>query len=126
MGVRTGRILVVDRDRRVRSALRALVGAAGHHVVGEAADATQARRAVADQPTVAVVDPMLPTLGEGCALVRELSTEGIAVLGLSLRPEARCAAEAAGAAAFLTKNCTPEQVLEGLGRLLADSPAPIG
>ncbi|MDX6362107.1 MAG: hypothetical protein QOC85_1110 [Streptomyces sp.] len=127
MGARTGRILVVDRDRRVRAALRTLAHAAGHEVVAEAADVPAARRAIAEQaPALAVVDPMLPTLSEGCALVRELSADGIAVLALSLRATARPATRAAGAAAFLTKNCTPEQVLEGLGRLLDDSAAPIG
>jgi CheY-like chemotaxis protein len=79
MGARTGRILVVDRDRRVRAALRTLAHAAGHEVVAEAADAPAARRAIAEQaPALAVVDPMLPTLSEGCALVRELSADGIA------------------------------------------------
>jgi CheY-like chemotaxis protein len=96
-------------------------------VVAEAADALAARLAIAEQaPALAIVDPMLPTLTEGCALVRELSSDGIAVLALSLRSNARRAARAAGAAAFLTKNCTPEQVLEGLGRLLDDSAAPVG
>jgi two-component system response regulator DesR len=127
MGGTTGRILVVDGDRRVRVALRTLAHAAGHEVVAEAANASEARRAIAERtPVVAVVDPMLPTLTEGCALVRELAADGIAVLALSLRATARPATRAAGAAAFLTKNCTPEQVLEGLGRLLDDSAASIG
>jgi two-component system, OmpR family, phosphate regulon response regulator OmpR len=126
MGGCTGHVLVVDRDQRVRTALGALARAAGHRVV-VAAGAAEARLMVVEQaPTAAVVDPMLPTLAAGCALVRDLSAEGIGVLALSLRREAGRAAREAGAADFLTKNCTPEQVLEGLGRLFADSPAPIG
>ncbi|MDT7649844.1 MAG: hypothetical protein QOI36_1250, partial [Pseudonocardiales bacterium] len=119
MGDHTGRILVVDGDRRVRTALRALARAAGYEVIVEAADVAEARRAVAvEAPAVAVVEPMLPTLSEGCALVHDLAASGVAVLGLSLRPTARPATRAAGATAFLTKNCTPEQVLDGIDRLL--------
>jgi DNA-binding response OmpR family regulator len=127
MGDRADRILVVDSDRRVRTAVRALARAAGHNVIVDAADVAGARRAVADEaPVVAVVEPMLPTLAEGCALVRDLATSGIAVLGLSLRPAARPATRAAGASAFLTKNCTPEQLLDGIDRLLGDSTTWIG
>ncbi len=127
MGDRTGRILVVDGDRRVRTALRALACAAGHDVIVEAADVAEARRAVADDaPVVAVVEPILPTLPEGCALVRDLAASGIAVLALSVRPAARPATRAAGATAFLTKDCTPEQLLGGIDRLLGDSTTQIG
>jgi DNA-binding response OmpR family regulator len=127
MGDRTGRILVVDGDRRVRRALRALAGAVGHDVIVEAADVAEARRAVVDDaPVVAVVEPMLPTLTEGCALVRDLAASGIAVLALSVRPAARPGTCAAGATAFLTKNCTPEQLLDGIDRLLGNGATRIG
>jgi DNA-binding response OmpR family regulator len=116
------RLLLVDDDRRVRRALRTLGAAAGHKAIVEAADATAARsEAIVGETALAVVEPMLPTLAEGCALIRDLDAHGVVVLGLSLRPEARTAACDSGAAAFFTKNCTPEQLLEGIDRLLTHS-----
>lgn len=122
------RLLMVDADPRVRRALRSLARAAGHETVLEAADADEAGR-IADtsggaQPLVAVVEPMLPDLARGCALIHALGGSGVVVLALSLRPEAGPPALGAGAAVFLTKDCTPEHLLEGIERVLRDPATP--
>ncbi|BBG02618.1 MULTISPECIES: response regulator transcription factor [Pseudonocardia] len=117
MAQQAGNLLVADADPRVRRALRTLARAAGPWTVVEAADAEQAHRAA--RPTAAVVEPLLPALAQGCALIRDLTGCGVRVLALSLRAESEPAARAAGATAFLTKSCTPEHLLEGIERMLA-------
>jgi CheY-like chemotaxis protein len=74
------RILIADGDGRVRLALASLFRAAGPlDVVGAVATAAAARAAVALlRPDVVVLDPHLPTLADGLALVRRLSAFGAA------------------------------------------------
>ncbi|MEO6958111.1 MAG: response regulator, partial [Antricoccus sp.] len=69
------RVLVVDDDPRVRAALRRTIALeAGMVMVAAAADSASALRlAGRHNPSVAVVDVLLPEASVGLALVRHLS-----------------------------------------------------
>jgi CheY-like chemotaxis protein len=99
-----GTVVLVDPDRRVRTALRRLVAAAGFDVVTDG------------RPDVAIVEPLVDG---GYELIATLAAQGTAVLALSLREQAEQPSRAAGAVAFLTKTCTPEELLEHLARISA-------
>jgi DNA-binding NarL/FixJ family response regulator len=100
------RVLVVDDDPRVRQAIGNTVALEADMVmVGEAADARTAL-AVADEadPSVALVDVLLPDDVTGLALVGSLSQRpGCAVVAMSVRSGLNLAARRAGALAFVEK-----------------------
>src|SRR5262245_34814154 len=92
-------VLLVDPDRRVRTALRTLLAAAGFTVAGEATKPSAARLMASGRPpSAAVVDP-LPSLACGCALITWLTAEfGTTVVALTSDPRVLKAALGAGAA----------------------------
>jgi DNA-binding NarL/FixJ family response regulator len=116
------RVLIADDQPQVRSALRLLLKQEpGVTVVGEAEDTQQALELAAGQrPDLVLLDwelpgpwvggplknagqRLLPTLRARCPHTK--------VIALSGRPEARKAALAAGADAFVSKGDPPERVL---------------
>jgi DNA-binding NarL/FixJ family response regulator len=108
---------VADDQSKVRYALRVLLGQQpGMNVVGEATDAeellTQAR---AESPDLVLVHWGLHGL-VGCDLVPALRqiNDDLRVVALSARPEARCAALAAGADAFVFKADPPDRLLAAI------------
>lgn len=74
------RVLVIDRDRRVRAALRQLLASEpGLTLGGEAADAASALGQLAAHPPAAVlIDPLLPTAADGTQVVQDLPAWGVA------------------------------------------------
>ena len=110
------RIVLADRQARVRFALRAwLEQQPGLIVVGEAGDATEALSQVAAcQPQVLLLDWALR--GSRLDLLSALHTvcPEIRVIVLSARPEMRCGILTAGADAFVSKTDPPERVLEAI------------
>lgn len=116
-GVRT-RVLVVDGDRRVRTALATLLAAApGFQIVAAVGDApsaiaaTNAAVAAGTPVEVAVVDAQLPDLAGGLSAMRRLSRSRVAVVAISAQANARGQAIAAGAIAFVDKGGAPEHIL---------------
>jgi DNA-binding NarL/FixJ family response regulator len=111
------RVLVVDDDPRVRSALRAfLLAAARVEVVGVADSPTTAVEiARQNRPHVALVDVLLPEAADGIALLRALA-EGmrIPVVATSMDNSLWSTAVAAGAREFLSKGSPPELFLASL------------
>lgn len=108
-------VLLVDADRRVRTALRTLLTAAGFKVTGEAADATSARTEhERGQPDLVVVDPMLPKARDGAGLVQHLVHGSTTVIGLVQDESEAASILTAGATAVLTKGAPPEEVLSVL------------
>jgi DNA-binding NarL/FixJ family response regulator len=100
------RLLVVDDDARVRAAIGLMVALEDDLVmVAEAADATAALAlATGTDPSVGLVDVLLPDEVTGLALVCSLSRRpGCAVVAMSVRGGLREAALAAGAVAFVEK-----------------------
>ena len=109
------RLLLVDRDVRVRAAMSQTVTLEDNLViVAEAADAGQAL-ALADStdPSVALVDLFLPDTATGLRLVRSLSRRpGCAVVAMSGRGGMREAALAAGARALVDKSGDIDAILD--------------
>jgi DNA-binding NarL/FixJ family response regulator len=109
------RVLIADDQLKVRSALKLLLEQDPEvSVVGEAMEAedllAQVRGACADLvlldwelPGLRAVNPLLSTLRVLCPR--------LSVIVLSGRPEARRAALAAGADAFVSKGDPPERLL---------------
>jgi DNA-binding NarL/FixJ family response regulator len=100
------RVLVVDDDARVRTALRETFALESDmSLVGEAGDAAAALAvAAATDPDVALVDVLLPDDGIGLALVGSLSRRpGCGVVAMSVRSALRERALSAGAVAFVEK-----------------------
>ena len=100
------RVLVVDDDHRVLTALRATLALeADLLVVGDAADAEGALRvARSTRPDVVLLDILLPDESVGLALVGALGARpGCAVVAMSIRSSLRNAALDAGAVAFVAK-----------------------
>jgi CheY-like chemotaxis protein len=105
------RILVVDADDRTRESVVGIlgirhrfnvVGSAGH--VGEAVALSQAHN-----PQVMILDPRLPEVSDGMALIRRLRQRDahVAILAVGWSPDLEHDALAAGADAFVRKTFKP-------------------
>ncbi len=108
------RVLIADDRPQVRSALRLLLEqGSGVTVVGEAVDMEQALELTAGQrPDLVLLDWELPGQDGDAVLARLRAVRpGLVVIALSGRPEARRAALAAGADAFVSKGDPPERLL---------------
>jgi DNA-binding NtrC family response regulator len=111
------RLLVVDDDIRVRQAIAPTIALEPDLLmVAEAADATTAMAlAEGTNPSVALVDVLLPDDTIGLALVRSLAHRpGCAVVAMSVRGGLRRAALAAGAVAFVEKSGDIDAVLDAV------------
>jgi DNA-binding NarL/FixJ family response regulator len=119
-------VLIVDDDPRVRQALGSTVALEADMVmVAEAADAQTALALAEDtNPSVALVDVLLPDDVTGLALVRSLDRRpGCVVVAMSVRSGLRAAARAAGAVAFVEKGGDIDALLQAV-RGAAASAAP--
>jgi DNA-binding NarL/FixJ family response regulator len=115
--VRPVRVLIVEDDPRVRTALhRFLCASAGFDVVGAAATAAAALEMAGRlTPSVAVVDVFLPDARDGVGLLRVLTGElRIPAVAMSMHSGSRSGALAAGAYRFLDKDSAPELLLRAL------------
>lgn len=88
------RVVVVDADRRVQQSLAEVLRVAGVDVVGTAGDVRSALELVsAEGPGVVLVDPRLPDLDAGMALLSSVSLgwpgTRIVVMGWSDAGESR-------------------------------------
>jgi len=116
-------VLVVDDDDMIRRLLRTVLEADEIEVV-EAADGDAALAALADlQPTVIVLDVMMPGL-DGVEVCRRIDHEMAKVVMLTARddPELERAATDAGAEAFLTKPFSSIELLDLIEQLLESVP----
>ena len=112
----TRRVLVIDDDPRVRTALGALLASTADLApAGQAASAAEAEDAEgAHGPfDLAVVDVLLPEAATGLALIRRLAARG-PVVAISVSSAHRAPALAAGAIAFLDKDGRPDTLLAAL------------
>ena len=108
------RVLLADDQMKVRSALRLLLEQEpGLSVVGEAAEAEDLLAQVRTEcPDLVLLDWELPDQGGAATLAGlRAARPGPVVIALSGRPEARRAALAAGADAFVSKGDPPERLL---------------
>jgi DNA-binding NarL/FixJ family response regulator len=116
------KVLLVDDHAIVRSGLRRLFAALPEVQISEAATGREALAMVlADRPALIVLDLNLPGLG-GLELLRRLLAEHsqARVVVLSMHAEALYATRAlhAGAAGYLSKNASPEELLEAVRRVV--------
>lgn len=117
------RILLVDDHAIVRSGLRRLLAGLSGAEISEASTGRDALAHVrAQPPELVILDLNLPGLG-GIELLRRVLLEcpAVRVMVLSMHAEALYAARAlkAGAAGYLTKNASPEELLAAVRRILA-------
>lgn len=113
--------LVVDDDSVVRLSCRRVLEADGHQV-REAAGAAEALKILADQAVdLVLADVMMPGL-DGFGLmerIRSIGSETPVILMTGyLTPQIRQRGMEAGAAAFIAKPFTPDELLEGVGRAM--------
>ena len=100
------RVLIIDRDRRVRRALRDMLSAEPDLEISATVGDTRAALAQvkAQRPDVALLDVLLPGPAEGLGLVLELHRLGGPVVVLTAASSLREQAHDRGAAAFLEKD----------------------
>jgi two-component system invasion response regulator UvrY len=117
------KVLLVDDHAIVRAGLRRLFAALPDVLIHEAATGREALAVVrAERPALVVLDLNLPGLG-GLELLRRVLTEHppARVVVLSMHAELLYATRAlrAGAAGYLSKNASPEELLEAVRRVAA-------
>ncbi len=118
----TLRLLVVDADDRTRESIVGLLRT--RHRFDVVASAGHAGAAIAlireHRPDVVIVDPRLPELPDGIALIRRLRTIAPAarILTLGWSPELDADARAAGADGFLRKTFKPAELTAAVERCL--------
>jgi two-component system, NarL family, invasion response regulator UvrY len=115
------KVLLVDDHAIVRSGLRRLLAGLPSVQIAEAATGRDALSLIrTGQPDLIMLDLNMPGLG-GLELLRRLMAEHPAanVLVLSMHAEPLYAARAlrAGAAGYLSKNASPEELLEAVRRV---------
>jgi DNA-binding NarL/FixJ family response regulator len=119
------RVLVVDDDSRVRAAIGQTIALEADLVmVGEAADATAALAlAEGTDPSVALVDLLLPDRATGLALVAQLAQRPCcAVVAMSVRSSLCTAAVDAGAVTFVEKGGDIDAMLDAVRAAAAPRP----
>ncbi|HYV32576.1 MAG TPA: response regulator transcription factor, partial [Candidatus Binatia bacterium] len=117
------RILIVDDHPAVREALASRIGRQGDlEVCGEAADAIEALRLLADtQPDLAVVDISLKT-GNGIDLIKRIKdrNDSVRMLVWSMHSESLYAERALrnGALGYISKDQATDRIVEAIWRVL--------
>lgn len=107
--------MIVDEDRRVQQSLADLLRLTGRlNVIGRAGDVRSALEIVErENPDVLIVDPRLPDLEAGAALVTSLRRARpslrIVLAGWSVTPEQP--ELLSGACSYVSKNGTPEDFI---------------
>ena len=113
------RVLIVDPDRRVRHSLSTLICCVSDRVdvVGEADDAATALElAAALHPHVVMLDPRLPEVDAGLALVGELRARWpqLRIIVMGWADSLEYPALARGADSFVGKSAGPNEFLEAI------------
>lgn len=127
------RLLVVDADDRTRESIVGILRI-GHQfeIVGSAGHAGAAISLVAAQrPDVVVIDPRLPELPDGIALIRRIRAihPGVRILAVGWTPTLEHDTLAAGADGFVRKTFKPGDLSCAISRCMglpsANAGAPV-
>ncbi len=118
------RVLVIDDDRDVGVAVRALLASDGYEVATSEAPRAGLAQVLADVPDLVILDVNMPgmTGWELCAILRrQTTTRDLPVLFLTGRGEIkdRILAMQFGGSAFLSKPFAPDDLREKVRALLA-------
>ena len=118
------RVLVIDPDRRVRQSLCGLIDCLGDRVdvVGSAADtATALQLAESESPQVVLVDPRLPDIDAGLALIAQLRERWprLRIIVMGWADSLEYPSISRGADAFIAKAAGPNEFLEAIRRAWA-------
>lgn len=110
------RVLLVDRDDRVRESLAGLLCIGDRClVVGSAGTAEAAARlAIEFTPDVVVVDPRLPGIDDGAALIARLREVSPAARILVLKWSETANDEECGADAYTRKTFRPHELIDAV------------
>jgi DNA-binding NarL/FixJ family response regulator len=115
------RVLIADDHTLVREGLRRVMTEAGFEVVGEAGNGEEAvRLAQAQRPDVVLMDLSLPIFSGVAAtkrIVKELPDTKVLVLSMLSDDAAVSSALGAGAAGYVVKDCTTEELLDAVRRV---------
>ena len=115
---RTLHVLVIDADRRVRHSLSGLIELAdGLVVAGSAADASTAMAILErDHVDVCLIDPRLPELDAGMALMARLHDRwpDVALVAMGWSDAIEHPALASGAVSFVSKCGQPDLIVDAL------------
>ena len=121
------RVLVVDADDRVRESLAGLLAISGQCVVvASAGQVGQALElAVAHQPDVVIIDPRLPEVDGGIALISSLraSMPTVRILAMSWSDTLEAAVRECGADGFVRKTFRPSELTAAIVAAGGISPA---
>jgi DNA-binding NarL/FixJ family response regulator len=116
------RILVVDADDRTRESIVGILGIRHRfNVVGSAGHVAEALGiARAHHPDVVILDPRLPEVSDGMALIRRLRAmdPGTAILAVGWSPDLEHQALDAGADGFVRKTFKPGDLSNAIGRCM--------
>lgn len=109
-------VLLVDDNASMRAALRGIVRADGHDVVGEAAEGRAALKLIREmKPDVVLLDMMMPGM-DGLAVLTEIREAGLktSVLVVSGTEDQSMIQQAftLGAMGFVTKPLNPDRILQ--------------
>jgi len=122
------RVVIVDEDRRVQQSLADLLRLTGRvEVVGRAGDVRSALELVErENPDAMILDPRLPDLDAGAALVSSLerARPGLRIVlsGWSATPEQP--ELLSSACSYVSKNGTPEEFVAAMVDACCDRPRP--
>jgi CheY-like chemotaxis protein len=124
------RVVVVDADDRTRQSIVGILGIRDRfRVVGSAGNVEAAVDVVRDRcPDVVIMDPRLPELTGGIALIRAIRALDPAsrILALGWSPELELDARSAGVDGFVRKTFKPADLAEAIGRCMDAVRAPTG
>jgi DNA-binding NarL/FixJ family response regulator len=116
------RILVVDADDRTRESVAGILGIRHRFdVVGTAGHVDAAiALAAAHRPQVVVLDPRLPEVSDGIALIRRLRQldADVAILAVGWSPDLEHQALVAGADGFVRKTFKPGDLSTAIARCM--------
>lgn len=117
------KILIVDDHPIVRAGLKRMLGGDPRFELAEAADGKEAlARCRQERPDLVILDLNLPGLG-GLEVIKRMRLEAPErrILALSLHDDPIYAMRAlqAGAAGYVSKNASPDEILEGIQRVAA-------
>ena len=110
------RVLLVDRDDRVRESLAGLLGIGDRCLVVGSAGTTEAatRLAVEFTPDVVVVDPRLPGIDDGAALIARLREACPTTRVLVLNWSDAADSQDCGADAYTRKTFRPHELIDAV------------